>query len=217
MKIKIFTLWTIMISSAICQQIDIPRIEQMPNQPEPYEMRDWKKVTLGYDSLVFDFSLSGQYLPLIWLSTQTVNYPEHNSFGLHTAVGTNSPNNAEAINVLPAVVGATLAGIDKSDQNGTNWVLMCEEFFNNRPEENVYLNGWIISSGNDCIHNRKGIHEIMKGLAGQILFSSSDQHQGIICCVAIDRSSLQRIAPYASVVTPRRLTSNTLLLIRYAA
>jgi hypothetical protein len=133
----------------IAQQIDIPRIEQMPNIPEPYEMRDWKAVALGYDSLVFDFSLTGQYLPLIWLNTQTVNYPQHNSFGLHTAVGTNSPGNAEAINVLPAVVGATLAGIDKSNQNGNNWVLMCEEFFNNRPEENVYLNGWVANSGND--------------------------------------------------------------------
>ena len=137
------------VSVGIAQQIDIPRVEQMPNSPEPYEMRDWKAVTLGYDSLVFDFSLSGQYLPLIWLNTQTTNYPQHNSFGLQTAVGTNSPGNAEAINILPAVVGATLAGIDKSDQNGNNWVLMCEEFFNNRPEENVYLNGWISSSGND--------------------------------------------------------------------
>jgi hypothetical protein len=39
-------------------------------------------------------------------------------------------------------------------------------------------------------------------------------HQGIICGVAFDRSSLRRIAPYASVVTPRRLASNTLLMIR---
>jgi hypothetical protein len=137
------------INLGIAQQIDIPRIEQMPNTPEPYEMRDWRSVALGYDSLVFDFSLSGQYLPLIWLNTQTVNYPQHNSFGLQTAVGTNSPNNAEGINVLPAVVGATLAGVDKSDQDGDNWVLMCEEFFNNRPEENVYLNGWVSNSGND--------------------------------------------------------------------
>jgi len=149
MRTKIFTLLAIVVSSGLCQQVNIPRIEQMPNQPEPYEMRDWKKVTLGYDSLVFDFSLSGQYLPLIWMHTQTVNYPEHNSFGLHSAVGTYAPSNAEAINILPAVIGATLAGIDKSDQDGTNWVLMCEEFFNNRPEENVYLNGWIASSGSD--------------------------------------------------------------------
>jgi hypothetical protein len=34
-------------------------------------------------------------------------------------------------------------------------------------------------------------------------------HQGIICGVAFDRSSLRRIAPYASVVAPRGLASNT--------
>ena len=39
-------------------------------------------------------------------------------------------------------------------------------------------------------------------------------HQGIICGVAFDRSSLRRIAPYASVVAPQRLASNTLLVIR---
>jgi hypothetical protein len=39
-------------------------------------------------------------------------------------------------------------------------------------------------------------------------------HQGIICGVAFDRSSLWRIAPYASVVAPRRLASNTFLVIR---
>jgi hypothetical protein len=38
-------------------------------------------------------------------------------------------------------------------------------------------------------------------------------HQGIICGVAFDRSSLRRIGPYASVVTPRRLASNALLVI----
>ena len=41
-------------------------------------------------------------------------------------------------------------------------------------------------------------------------------HQGIICGVAFDRSSLWRIALYASVVAPRRLASNTLLVIRNA-
>jgi hypothetical protein len=42
----------------------------------------------------------------------------------------------EAINVIPAVVGASLVGIDKSDQYGYNWPLLCEEYFNRRPAEN---------------------------------------------------------------------------------
>ena len=122
------------------QQININRIEQMSNIPSPYEMRNWKNVASGYDSLVFDLNKTGQYLPLIWLNNNTVNYPEHNSFGLHTVVGTTSPSSSESINLLPAVNGASLIGIDKSNQNGYNWVLMSEEYFNKDNGANVYLN-----------------------------------------------------------------------------
>lgn len=128
------------LNISVAQQININRIEQMPNIPSPYEMRDWKQVTAGYDSLVFDLNRSGQYLPLIWLNNNTINYPEHNSFGLHTVVGTTSPFSSESINLLPATIGASLIGIDKSSQNGFNWVLMCEEYFNKENNANVYLN-----------------------------------------------------------------------------
>ena len=141
--IKIFKLilWlTISFAGAKAQQININRIEQMPNTPSPYEMRDWKMVTAGYDSIVFDLNRTGQYLPLSWINYNPVNYPEHNSFGLHTVVGTTSPFSAESINLIPAVVGATLSGINKSNQNGYNWVLMCEEYFNRENNSNVYLN-----------------------------------------------------------------------------
>ena len=139
----------ILIQLSSAQQVIVNRIEQMPNQPSPYDMRDWKRVTLGYDSLVFDFDRSGDYLPLISWLTNTINYPDHISFRLHTVVGTTSPNSSEAINVIPAVVGASLAGIDKSIQSGHNWVLYCEEFFNKRPQENVYLNHPVAESGDD--------------------------------------------------------------------
>ncbi len=137
------------MSAAMAQQINIPRIEQMPNRPSPYKMRNWQRVAAGYDSLIFDLHRTGQYLPLVWKYANTVNYPQHESFGLETVVGTPRQNFSEAINVLPAVVGATLAGIDKSDQNGEDWVLMCEEYFNRRPEENVYLNQPVAESGDD--------------------------------------------------------------------
>ncbi len=131
------------------QQIDIPRVEQMPNLPSPYEMRDWKTVALQYDSLVYNFDAAGEHLPLIRRITNTINYPGQESFGLHTYVGTNQPQSSEAINVLPSVISATLAGIDKSNQNGTNWVIKTQEFFNKRPEENVYLNHPSTQSGSD--------------------------------------------------------------------
>ncbi|MEZ4747254.1 MAG: LamG-like jellyroll fold domain-containing protein [Calditrichia bacterium] len=136
-------------AATFAQQIAIPRIEQMPNLPQPYQMRNWKQVALGFDSLAFKLTASGQYLPLIFRQINTVNYPNHDSFGIHSYVGTNSPNSGEAITGLPAVVGASLVGINKKNQNSQNWVLRCEEFFNRRPEENIYLNGPVANSGSD--------------------------------------------------------------------
>jgi hypothetical protein len=146
---RIIILLMILVSDSSAQQITINRIEQMPNTPSPYLMRDWKQVARGYDSLVFDFNRTGTYMPLGRIVTNNVNYPNHNSFGLYSYVGTNSPNSREAINCLPAVVGATLAGIDKSNQSGRNYALMAEEWFNRRPSQNVYKNGPVDDSGDD--------------------------------------------------------------------
>jgi hypothetical protein len=121
------------------QQININRIEQMPNIPSPYEMRDWKNVTEGYDSLVFNINLKGTYLPLVWTDNNATNYSGPR-FGLHTVVGTTSPTNVEAINCIPAVVGATIVGIDKSNQNNYNWVQMCQEWFNKNNGRMIYKN-----------------------------------------------------------------------------
>jgi hypothetical protein len=131
------------------QQEQINRIESIPALPQPYEMRNWKQVTLGYDSFVFDFDKTGQYLPLIRQYSNTINYPDEEGFGLHTVVGTTAPTSSEAINMLPALIGATLVGLDKSNQNGINWVRKSREFFNKRPAENVYLNHPVSTSGSD--------------------------------------------------------------------
>ncbi|SMO88855.1 Por secretion system C-terminal sorting domain-containing protein [Saccharicrinis carchari] len=151
---RIIPHWLIIIFSISAsqlsgQQIDIPRISLMPNFPQPYEMRDWKKVAGGYDSIVFNQNLVGEHLPLVFSRNNSLNYPGLPSFGLHTAVGTNAPSSGEAINVIPAVVGASLVGIDKTNQFGNNWVSMVREFFNKRPQENIYLNHPQTSSGND--------------------------------------------------------------------
>ncbi|MFZ5941156.1 MAG: LamG-like jellyroll fold domain-containing protein [Bacteroidota bacterium] len=131
------------------QQIAIPRISAMPDLPHPFEMRNWREVACKYDSLVYNPELTGDYFPLNFIKEVTTNYPEHPSFGLHSYVGTFSPSGGEAINVLPSLVGATLCGINKSDQFGRNWVLMSEEYFNRDNGENIYLNNMSGSSGND--------------------------------------------------------------------
>lgn len=145
----LFSLTALLAAPSSSQQVTIPRIELMPNLPSPYVMRNWKQVARGYDSLVFRTDASGEYLPLSWLSGSSTNYPDVMSFGLHTVVGTTVPGSAEAINCLPAVIGATLTGAAKNDQYGWNWALMCEQWFNNVPSLNVYKNHPVDASGDD--------------------------------------------------------------------
>lgn len=130
-------------------QISIPRVDLMPNEPAPYNVRDWQEVAMKYDSFVYDFGKTGQYLPLVYLQNNGINYPQNPAFGLHTYVGTNSPLGNEAINVLPSLVGATLVGADKSNQFGQNWLLMSQDFFNKNNGELIYLNNRNGSSGGD--------------------------------------------------------------------
>jgi len=130
-------------------QIDIPRIDQMPNLPTPFNVRDWYQVAKDYDGFVYNPDLTGDYLPLLYKETSGPNYPELPVFGLPSYVGSNNPKGGEAINVLPSIVGATLAGIDKSNQNGNNWVLWSQNYFNKTNGQNIYLNAPKTSSGND--------------------------------------------------------------------
>jgi hypothetical protein len=130
-------------------QIDLARIELMPNEPSPYIMRDWKRVAQGYDSMAYDITKTGLYLPLVFVRSSGVNYPERASYGLDTYVGTFSNENGEGINVLPSLVGASLVGIDKTNQFGRNWVLMSQDYFNHVNGENLYLNNIGGHSGGD--------------------------------------------------------------------
>ena len=130
-------------SSYACfaQQISIARIELMPNKPSPYLMRDWKRVAVGYDSLVFNQNLTGKYLPLVSVAGQ--------NFSLSSYVGQSPSQTKEAINCLPAVVSASLVGVDKTNQFGFNWVAACQDWFNQDPAQDVYLNNPGGSSGSD--------------------------------------------------------------------
>jgi len=129
--------------------INIQRVENMPNAPEPYQFQDWQQIALGYDEFVFDINKTGLYLPLIFVNEQGINYPENSSFGLDSYVGTFSEKSGEAINVLPSLVGASLVGIDKSKQNGVNWILASQDYFNQKNGQNLYLNNRGGQSGSD--------------------------------------------------------------------
>ncbi|HQW27515.1 MAG TPA: hypothetical protein PLV75_16205, partial [Saprospiraceae bacterium] len=67
-------------------QIEIARVELMPNEPSPYFMRDWNAVATAYDSFVYDEQKTGQHLPLVFVRPQGINYPGRESFGLDTYI-----------------------------------------------------------------------------------------------------------------------------------
>lgn len=113
-----------------CQSA-IPRVEGMPNLPEPFAMRDWTQVTRDYIDFVFDFEKHGKYLPLVrWKGAS------HTMISLPAYVG--GPNDPEAINYLAAVVSGSLVGLDMRSYRGQNWVTIGTNFFN--AEEGVYVN-----------------------------------------------------------------------------
>ncbi len=130
-------------------QLSIQRVDQMPDLPQPYLMRDWESVAEGYDAFIFDQAKSGTYLPLVHLQNSGTNYPSLKPIQLDTYVGTQSANQAEAINIIPAIVGALLVGVNKSSQGGVNWVEKTKDFFNSKNQQNIYLNTYSAVSGND--------------------------------------------------------------------
>lgn len=132
-------------------QLSISRIDEMPNIPSPLLIRDWKAVSQDYDSYIFDTQKTGSYLPLSRMGTPgQFNYSDNIPLFLDSYVGAaDHLNQTEAINIIPAIVGACLAGIDKSNQNGINWVAKTKDFFNLKNGQNVYLNSYSTTSGND--------------------------------------------------------------------
>ena len=131
-------------------QIAISRVETMPNLPMPYLMRNWKQVAIQYDQLIYTSVISGQYLPLLRQKASGINYPALQPILLDTYVGAaSSGNQAEAINIIPSLVGASLLGINKASQNGIDWTVKAKDFFNRANGQNVYLNGYSTTSGND--------------------------------------------------------------------
>ena len=109
----------------------ISRVEQMPNLPQPYLMRDWRQVTRDYLDLVLDFDQHGDHLPLASWTDK-----DHTMVSLPSYVG--GPIDAEAINYLAAVVSGSLVGLDMRNFRGQDWVTIGTNFFN--ADEGVYVN-----------------------------------------------------------------------------
>ncbi len=127
-------------------QIVIERISLMPDQPEPYKMTDWFEKAHNFDQYVYNLDLKGEYLPFIWRDDAKRNTPQ-NTFGIYTAIGDvrqgqkGNKEFHEALCSMGSLLGAGLVGIDKTNQNGSNYVKMVQNYFNS-------ANGWNIMMDN---------------------------------------------------------------------
>lgn len=121
-------------------QIDIACVDYMTRIPNGAELKDWRATAVAFDRLAFDLDAEGEHLPLIWLDDSRINI-DRPTFGLPSYVGDSrqSGSSHEGLTCLGAVLGASLAGIDKAAQRH-DYVLMCEAYFNARNGLNVVLN-----------------------------------------------------------------------------
>lgn len=117
-------------------QKEVARIARYDSEiPQDYAWFDYRKKAVEFDSLVFDENLQGTYLPLMW-QDQT-----NNTFGFAAYVGDGrfgQDGSQEGVAAIAAVLSGTLMGIDKSNQNGVNYVEQLHAYYSET--EGIVLN-----------------------------------------------------------------------------
>src|SRR6187549_2980747 len=109
------------LSSIPVTQQNISRVDKMADVPQPLQIIDYQQLAIKFDSTVYDFNAKGKFWPMVWIDSSKKNFPQ-NVVGLYTAVadvrqGTNNKGMFhEALATMGSVLGATLVGIDKSNQ-----------------------------------------------------------------------------------------------------
>lgn len=122
--------------SKMSGQKEVSRIARYDSGvPDHYRKFDYKAAALAYDELLFGEQAEGVYFPLMWQDMT------HNTFGFAAYVGdgrTGSDGGQEAVATVASVLSATLLGIDKSNQNGIDYVAQLHAYFS--LEEGIVLN-----------------------------------------------------------------------------
>lgn len=150
MKYRLFIAILILITACKpepvqVEQLAIDRVNLMPDQPAPYKMLDWKEKALNYDQYVFNRNLKGDFLPFVWLDSTKRNFNQ-TTFGLFTVIGDvrqgakGNKEFHEALNSMGAIMGAGLVSIDKTNQDGLNYVKMIQNYFNRENGWNIMMN-----------------------------------------------------------------------------
>lgn len=164
------------------KQVNIPRVELMPNIPGTYKMLDWRKKALEFDKYLFDWNRTGGPGPLIWLDDSRRNIDQA-TFGLYTAIGdirqgvSSNREFHESVNTMAAVLGAGLVGVDKTDQDGYNYVKMLQNYFNSDVKWNIMMNN--TSPGVGSLGGGYGVDWWYNVLPNALYYAVSDVFPGV--------------------------------------
>lgn len=134
------------------REFTLAPIDTLPNAPSTYSMRDWRQTALNFDSLAFNTSASGPYLPLMRIDNNFQSPQTQTWYGLPSYVGetrtfgeTGEPVH-EAVASLAAVWGSTLVGVDKS-AGPYDFVALSREYYVDRNNQYIVLNTPFSTSG----------------------------------------------------------------------
>lgn len=108
----------------------ISRVEQMPNSPQPFALRDWRQVTVNYLDFAFDFEKRGPHLPL-------VRWEDKSKTMIWMPAYVGNKDGPESINYLAAIISGSLVGLDMRTYRGHDWVAIGTNFYN--PADGVFL------------------------------------------------------------------------------
>ena len=118
----------------------------MPNLPQPFKIIDFNEMAKNYDKLVYDPNQTGKYWPLIWKDNSRKNVDQE-TYGIYTAMGDIRQGVEhhdgifhESLASIGSVLGGSLVGVDKSKQDGENYVGMLKNYFNSETEWNIMMN-----------------------------------------------------------------------------
>ena len=143
--VVLFFLFSCQQKQETAEQVAIDRISIMPDQPQPFKMIDWYEKSHNYDQYVFNTTLIGDHLPFIWIDSAQRNIRQ-NTFGIYTVIGdvrqdaNGSKEFHEALCSMGSLLSAGLVGIDKTNQNGFNYVKMIQNYFNSTNGWNIMMN-----------------------------------------------------------------------------
>lgn len=130
-------------------QIVTPLVAGFPADPQPALAggTDWRQRALDYDSFVYDWEPTGEGHPTILSDTTHLNM-DSDTYKIpvyYADTRIEADGYQEAVDQIASVVGATLVDVDKSDQDGRDYVSMLRTFFH--PDLGIAMNNPLDRTG----------------------------------------------------------------------